>query len=88
SMPYTPTDSLGRKSWDQTAVLVAVRGPQTYYDVRRGRALTGPEGGNGWRDDPTGPHAYLIERAAPDSVAAVIEALMMHAPVEPSAERQ
>ena len=60
SMPLSKQDSEGRMSWDQTAVLVAVRGAQPYFGLKRGKIIV--EGGNNkWQDDPMGQHAYLME---------------------------
>ncbi len=80
SIPKAKEDKDGRMSWDQTAVLVAVRGAAPFYDTQRGRFLTRPDGTNGWQDDPNGPHTRLVQKMAPDSVAREIEMLMMHRP--------
>jgi hypothetical protein len=80
SIPKDKEDKDGRMSWDQTAVLVAVRGASPFYDTQRGRFLTRPDGSNGWQDDPNGPHTRLVQKMAPDSVAREIETLMMHRP--------
>ena len=80
SIPKAKEDKDGRMSWDQTAVLVAVRGAAPFYDTQRGRFLTRPDGSNGWQDDPNGPHTRLVQKMAPDSVAREIETLMMHRP--------
>jgi hypothetical protein len=73
----------GRMSWDQTAVLAAVRGPEDYWDTSRpGRVEVNEEGCNTWIDDPDGTHTYLIERAdaSPERIAEIIEALMVDGP--------
>jgi hypothetical protein len=73
----------GRMSWDQTAVLAAVRGPEQYWDLSApGRVTVDPEGRNSWTSDPDGDHRYLIERPqpAPAELAAIIEDLMVHMP--------
>jgi inosine-uridine nucleoside N-ribohydrolase len=80
SIPKAKEDKDGRMSWDQTAVLVAVRGAAPFYDTQRGRFLTRPDGSNGWQDDSNGPHIRLVQKMAPDSVAREIETLMMHRP--------
>lgn len=76
-MPRAKEDRNGRMSWDQTAVLVAIRGAAPYYTLRRGR-MTVNGGTNGWQDDPGGPHAYLVEAMPVAQVTEVIEKLMMH----------
>ncbi|REA62116.1 nucleoside hydrolase [Dyadobacter luteus] len=76
AMPKSEGDAQGRMSWDQTAVLVAIRGVQPYFGVKRGKMIV--EGGNNtWRDDAMGPHAYLTEAMPLDQVGALIEGLMM-----------
>jgi inosine-uridine nucleoside N-ribohydrolase len=75
SMPLSKGDSEGRMSWDQTAVLVAIRGNQPYFGLKRGKIVM--EGGNNsWRDDPMGPHAYLTESMPIPQITMLIEALM------------
>lgn len=77
ALPYWKSDSLGRNSWDQSAVLVAIKGAEPYYTLRRGRFI--PRGGNnGWEDDPNGPHAYLVEKMPVEEVTEIIENLMHH----------
>lgn len=75
SMPLSKGDADGRMSWDQTAVLVAIRGNQPYFGVKRGKIII--EGGNNkWQDDPMGPHAYLTEAMPLPQITMLIEALM------------
>ena len=80
SIPMDENDKNGRMSWDQTAVLVAVRGAEPYYEVERGKFITRADGSNAWQDDPSGPHRKLVEKMPPEEVAAEIETLMMHEP--------
>lgn len=77
AMPYWKSDSLGRNSWDQTAVLVAIKGHEPYYSVQKGRYVS-RGGNNGWENDPNGRHAYLVEKAPVSEVTSVIEQLMHH----------
>ncbi len=77
ALPHWKADSLGRNSWDQTAVLVAVRGADPYYSLRRGRYIS-KGGNNAWLDDQSGPHAYLVEKMPVPQVAGIIEKLMHH----------
>lgn len=76
AMPLSKGDADGRMSWDQTAVLVAVRGIQPYFSVKRGKIVI-DGGNNSWQDDPMGPHAYLTPNMPFDQLAALIEGLMM-----------
>lgn len=76
AMPQSKGDAEGRMSWDQTAVLVAVRGAQPYFGMKRGKMIV--EGGNNtWQDDAMGSHAYLTEAMPVSQVTALIEGLMM-----------
>lgn len=77
ALTHWKSDSLGRNSWDQTAVLVAIRGAEPYYSLRRGRYVS-KGGNNGWEEDPSGPHAYLVEKMPVAQVTGTIEALMHH----------
>lgn len=79
SIPLDPEDKEGRMSWDQTAVLVAVRGHQPYYKLECGEMTVGTDGSNGW--DPKGTaHCRLVEVQPPATVQKVINDLMMHQP--------
>lgn len=80
SIPMAKEDQQGRMSWDQTAVLVAVRGAAPYYATRRGRFVARADGSNGWEAALDGPHTILVQKMAPDSVAGEIETLMLHQP--------
>lgn len=77
SMPLSEEDHNGRMSWDQTAVLVAIRGAAPYFGLQRGRIVI-KGGNNEWQNDPTGPHAYLTEKMPFPAVTNVIETMMMH----------
>ncbi|CAG5070176.1 hypothetical protein DYBT9623_02916 [Dyadobacter sp. CECT 9623] len=76
AMPMNKEDEAGRMSWDQTAVLVAARGVQPYFGLKRGR-ITIEGGNNKWQNDPMGPHAYLTPNMPVEQLVAVIEGLMM-----------
>ncbi|MEX1136275.1 MAG: nucleoside hydrolase [Balneolales bacterium] len=73
----------GRQSWDQTAVLAAVRDPELYWDLSApGQVMVDSDGNNSWANDPDGSHVYLIEREnpGPSEVAQIIEELMTDMP--------
>jgi inosine-uridine nucleoside N-ribohydrolase len=76
-----------RQSWDQTAVLYAVRGARDYWtESEPGLALMharGRLGYNEWIPTPRKSHRYLIEKMPPGDVARVIEDLMTRAPRAP-----
>ena len=80
-MSFAEGDPDGRMSWDQTAVLVAIKGCTPYFDVERGHfKLSDSEGSNSWEVDPQGPHARLLFRMTPSQIAELIEGYMMHLP--------
>jgi hypothetical protein len=64
-------------SWDQTAVLAAVRPPELYWDLSaEGSCIVATSGTNTWSDEPRG-HTYLIAREPVADLAALIDGLMM-----------
>ncbi|NQT16733.1 MAG: nucleoside hydrolase [Planctomycetes bacterium] len=74
-----------RQSWDQTAVLYAVRGLDgglaDYWDLNTEGCLhINPDGSNVWRSSPEEDHACLVRKMDPKKIAEVIEALMLHPP--------
>lgn len=81
SMGHTKEDSAGRMSWDQTAVLVAVKGASPFYTLRKGTIKVAADGSNTWTDGE-GTHFYLIENWPPEQVQDLINRLMMHQPVK------
>ena len=70
-----------RSSWDQTAVLHAVRGPAGLWDVHaHGTNEVLPDGHNRWLDAPDRGHAYLVRKLTPAREAEVIDGLMILPP--------
>jgi inosine-uridine nucleoside N-ribohydrolase len=80
-IPMAKEDSLGRMSWDETAVLVAVKGYSAWYTLRPGRITVADDGKNGWDDKGTG-QAYLVEKADYHVVQDLINALIRHQAVK------
>ena len=72
-------DKNGRMSWDQTAVLVAVKGYAPYYSVVEGRITGNADGSNGWDRSGRG-HFYLVEKMPVEQVTSIINTLMLHQP--------
>ncbi|MCD7937186.1 MAG: nucleoside hydrolase [Tannerellaceae bacterium] len=72
----------GRMSWDQTAVLVAVKGYDPYYTVERGVCRIAEDGSNTWEPDPEGGHLRLIEKMDKNRVTELIEKYMRHQPLK------
>lgn len=74
-------DKEGRMSWDQTAVLVAIKGSEPYYSIEKGIVrLTDEEGSNDWTPSENGQHIRLIEKMPVAEVTALIESYMRHLP--------
>ncbi|SHM95916.1 Inosine-uridine nucleoside N-ribohydrolase [Mucilaginibacter sp. OK098] len=80
SIPMAAEDSLGRCSWDETAVLVAIRGYNLFYDLHKGKIVVAADGSNTWDDKGIG-QAYLVEKADYKTVQDLINELIMHQPV-------
>jgi inosine-uridine nucleoside N-ribohydrolase len=80
SIPLAKEDSLGRKSWDETAVLVAIKGYSKFYTLHPGRMIVAGDGKNTW-DDSGKEQAYLVEKADHREVEKIINELIQHQPV-------
>lgn len=73
----------GRNSWDQTAVLVAIKGYKPYFKIKLGTIqINDTTGTNQWIDDTAGKHAYLIKEMPEPEIAAIIENYMKHQPLK------
>jgi hypothetical protein len=73
-----------RESWDQTAVLYAVRGARDYW-AESGPGLNlmharVPQGYNDWLAASGARHRYLVEKMPPRELGRVIEDLMLQPP--------
>jgi pyrimidine-specific ribonucleoside hydrolase len=80
SMPKAKEDAGGRMSWDQTAVLVGIRGYAPYYAVKSGRLTMNADGSNGWNPSGKG-HQYLVVKMPVPQVEKLINDLIQHQPV-------
>ena len=74
-------DTDGRKSWDQTAVMAAIKGYGKWWKLVPGRIKVMDDGSNTWINDSSGHH-YLVESSPPHVLQAYINKLMMHQPVK------
>ena len=72
----------GRASWDETAVLAAVEGENSYFNVHRGRfVIVDEKGANEWiHDEEHGPHLRLTERIHKAEVGRIIDELLCRPP--------
>ena len=77
-------------SWDQTAVLAAVRGPGRYWSVvTKGRNHIHDDGSNEWQPAPDDErHSYLVRKMDPAQVAKIIEDLMVQPPAAKARKRR
>ncbi len=78
-----------RESWDQTAVLYAVRGAGSYWSESAPGLclmhLAGKSAFSEWIPTPRKGHRYLVEKMAPAELARVIEDLMLRRPAAAAA---
>jgi inosine-uridine nucleoside N-ribohydrolase len=81
SIPMAKEDSLGRKSWDETAVLVAIKGYSQLYTLHHGRMSVADDGKNNWDDNGNG-QAYLVEKVDYKEVEKLINELIQYQPVK------
>jgi len=81
SIPKAKEDSAGRMSWDETAVLVAIKGYSNYYTLHQGCMKVANDGSNTWDDNGKG-QAYLVEKVDYRVVEQVINDLIQHQPVK------
>lgn len=79
-IPKDPQDSAGRMSWDETAVLVAVKGAAPFYTLKTGKLIVTKDGDDRW--DAAGTlHYMLVEKAASAVVQKQIDNAIQHLPV-------
>ncbi len=79
SIPMDKNDKNGRMSWDETAVLVAVRGYEKYFGVLKGKIICNEDGSNGW--DPNGNRDYYLVKKLPQAdLEKILNDLIMHQP--------
>jgi len=79
SIPQAKEDKKGRMSWDETAVLVAIRGADPYYYLIPGRARVDSDGKTTWDTSKTG-HYRLVEKKSVEYMQDLINTLMQHQP--------
>jgi len=82
-IPLSPQDSAGRMSWDETAVLIAVKGCRPWWNLQTGKIKIAGDGSNTWENGDA-LHSYLIESESPIIIRDLINKLMMHQPIKNS----
>lgn len=80
ALAFAEGDPNGRMSWDQTTVLVAIKGIDPYFLSEKGTIFVDDNGGNTWKADPSGTHIRLIHKHSPAVIAAIVENYMMYQP--------
>jgi pyrimidine-specific ribonucleoside hydrolase len=80
SIPLSGEDRNGRMSWDETAVLIAVYGTKGFFETKKGNIVINPDGSNGWENNPSGNHLYVIQKMPVSEISNFIEERMMHLP--------
>jgi inosine-uridine nucleoside N-ribohydrolase len=81
SIPMAAEDSAGRKSWDETAVLVVVMGYKKWFEIKKGEIkINNKDGSDSWVDDKHGKQAYLEEKVPPAVLQKLIDKLIQHQP--------
>lgn len=78
-IPLDKNDANGRMSWDETAVLVAVRGYENYFGAVKGKIMVNEDGSNRWNKNGT-RDKYLTFKMPVDQLQNIIDSLMMHQP--------
>ena len=80
SIPLAKEDSAGRMSWDETAVLIAVKGYSPYYTIKSGTIKINDDGSDTWMPGP-GNQYYIVEDKPVSEVQSLINTLIMHQPI-------
>jgi hypothetical protein len=74
---YDKNPQLNRPSWDQTAVLCAVRGAGKYFYVNGpGKFIVDRQGFNNWNPEINAGHYFITHKYPYEKTAEVIETLM------------
>lgn len=81
SIPISLQDSAGRMSWDQTAVLIAVKGYKPWWNIQTGKIKVAEDGSNTW-ENGSFLHSFLTPSQSPAIIRDLINKIMMHQPVK------
>jgi len=78
---YLGKEEQNRQSWDQTAVLCAIRDPKKYFYVNGpGKFELDKEGNNSWNPDINASHYFLSHKFPYHKIADVLDKLMLTTP--------
>lgn len=78
-IPKSISDSLGRMSWDEVAVIIAVKGYKEWYNVEHGKIIVEDDGSNSWDKNKEG-HYYIVPSAPFPKIETYINQLIQHQP--------
>ncbi|MDP4174663.1 MAG: nucleoside hydrolase [Bacteroidota bacterium] len=78
-IPKSKGDSLGRMSWDEIAVLVAIKGCKPWFNLHKGKIIIKQDGSNSWNEKGT-KHFYLQMAQPINKIEEVINKLLMCRP--------
>lgn len=79
----------GHPSWDETAVLIAVRGWEKYFNLERGHfEMVGDKGDDKWVADEKSASGRVTEKLPKAEVGKVIDELMCRPPAREFFDRQ
>ena len=75
---YTGKPEANRESWDQTAVLCAIRNPVKYFYVNGpGKMIIHTNGSNSWDPDVNARHYFLSHKYPYQKIADILDDLMI-----------
>lgn len=78
---YDKNKPANRPSWDQTAVLCAIRKPEKYFYVNGpGKFIVNKDGSNLWDADVNAGHYFLTHKYPYEKISTIIEDLMLYEP--------
>jgi len=79
NIPLAKEDAAGRMSWDETTVLVGIKGYKPFFSLREGRIRIAHDGSDSWDGQAKGQF-YLVQKEPPKKVERVLNKLMMQQP--------
>ena len=78
---FRTRNQTSRQSWDQTAVLVAIRDPEKYFYIcGPGKLIVEEDGSNYWDPETDAGHYFLVHKYPYKVVEEILDELMMHEP--------
>ncbi len=78
-IPMAKEDELGRMSWDEVAVFVAIKGYKPWFNIKTGKIIVEDSGSNKWDYNSTGQSYIEFSKTVPE-IESVLNKLMIHQP--------